>query len=99
MTCRYILLMLQPAHQMFESRKSRTVGVLTASEQRRLAVSSAGVLLTKTFELSNDVYLAMQSRGFRGEVYLLDDFEMRPLDWAALGAFAALSAAAIWSGR
>jgi cobalt/nickel transport system permease protein len=99
MTCRYILLMLQTAHEMFESRKSRTVGVMTASEQRRLAVSGAGVLLTKTFQLSGDVYLAMQSRGFRGEVYLLDDFQMTGLDWLAAIAFTALTAAAVWAGR
>jgi cobalt ECF transporter T component CbiQ len=99
MTCRYILLMLQTAHQMFESRKSRTVGVMSASEQRRMAVSSAGVLLTKTFQLSGDVYLAMQSRGFRGEVYLLDEFQMKRLDWMAVTAFAALAAAAVWTGR
>jgi cobalt ECF transporter T component CbiQ len=99
MTCRYILLMLQTAHEMFESRKSRTVGTMTASDQRRMAVSSASVLLTKTFQLSGDVYLAMQSRGFRGEVYLLDDFQMKPLDWMAAMAFTALTAAAVWAGR
>ncbi len=89
MTCRYILLMLQTAHEMFESRKSRTVGVMSASEQRRMAVAGASVLLTKTFQLSGDVYLAMQSRGFRGEVYLMDDFQMRRLDWMAMTTFAA----------
>ena len=99
MTCRYILLMLQTAHEMFESRKSRTVGVMTASEQRRMAVSGAGVLLTKTFQLSGEVYLAMQARGFRGEVYLLDDFQMTRLDWLAAMAFTALTAAAVWAGR
>jgi cobalt/nickel transport system permease protein len=99
MTCRYILLLLQTAHEMFESRKSRTVGAMTASEQRRMAVSSASVLLTKTFQLSGDVYLAMQARGFRGEVYLLDDFQMKRLDWMAAMAFAALTAAAVWAGR
>ena len=99
MTCRYILLMLQTAHEMFESRKSRTVGVMTASEQRRMAVSGASVLLTKTFQLSGDVYLAMQARGFRGEVYLLDDFQMRRLDWMSAMVFTALTAAAVWAGR
>jgi cobalt/nickel transport system permease protein len=99
MTCRYILLMLQTAHEMFESRKSRTVGVMTASEQRHMAVSGASVLLTKTFQLSGDVYLAMQARGFRGEVYLLDDFQMTRLDWLAAMAFTALAAVAVWAGR
>ena len=58
-----------------------------------MAVASAGVLLSRTFQLSGDVYLAMQARGFRGEVYLLDDFAMTRLDWLALAGFAALAAA------
>ena len=64
-----------------------------------LVVAAAGVLLSRTFQLSGDVYLTMQSRGFRGEVYLLDDFRMRRRDWFALAAFAALTLAAIWAGR
>lgn len=99
MTCRYILLMLQTAHDMFESRKSRTVGKLSAMDHRRLAASSAGVLLGKTYQMSGEVYLAMQSRGFRGEVYLLDDFAMRAVDWVALATFAGLATTAIWMGR
>ncbi|MGA2182940.1 MAG: cobalt ECF transporter T component CbiQ [Bryobacteraceae bacterium] len=99
MTCRYILLLLETAHEMFESRQSRTVGELTGPERRRMAVSSAGVLLSRSFQLSGDVYLAMQARGFRGEVYILDEFRMTRLDWTALLAFAALTAAAVWAGR
>ena len=64
-----------------------------------MAISSAGVLLSKSYRLSGEVYLAMQSRGFRGEVYVLDDFHMRGRDWMALAAFTALAAAAVWAGR
>jgi energy-coupling factor transporter transmembrane protein EcfT len=99
MTCRYILLMLETAHDMLESRRSRTVGALTGPERRRMTVSTAGVLLSRTSQLSGDVYLAMQSRGFRGEVYVLDDFRMSPLDWSAVAAFVALAGWAIWAGR
>jgi cobalt ECF transporter T component CbiQ len=98
MTSRYILLLVETAHDMFESRKSRTVGRLTAGDRRRMAVSGAGVLLGRTLQLGGDVYLAMQARGFRGEVYLLDDFSMAVADWFALAAFGALSAGAIWWG-
>ena len=64
-----------------------------------MAIASAGVLLSKTYRLSGEVYLAMQSRGFRGEVYVLDDFRMRTMDWFALGVFAGLAVAAGWAGR
>ncbi|MGO9231403.1 MAG: cobalt ECF transporter T component CbiQ [Bryobacteraceae bacterium] len=99
MASRYILLLLESAHEMFESRKSRAVGALAGAARRRMAVASAGVLLSRTLELSGDVYLAMQARGFRGEVHLLDDFTMKRLDWVALAGFAALATAGVWAGR
>jgi cobalt ECF transporter T component CbiQ len=99
MTYRYILLMLATAEEMFESRRSRMVGKLEAKEARRLAVATAGVLLSKTMQLSGDVYLAMQSRGFSGEVYVLDEFEMKRGDWSWLALFLALGAAAMWMGH
>ena len=98
MTYRYIFVMLQVAHDMFESRQSRAVGQLDAENQRRLATASVGVLLSKSFQLSNDVYMAMQSRGFLGEVYLLDDFKMQPHDWIALFAFVLVSGLVVWFG-
>ena len=99
MTHRYIFLILQTAHDMLESRRSRLVGDLDGPERRRIAVASIGVLLDKTFQLSGEVYLAMQSRGFRGEVYTLDEFIMRPRDWAALSGFAGVALLSIWLGR
>jgi cobalt ECF transporter T component CbiQ len=98
MTYRYIFLMLQTAHDMFESRRSRMIGKLEGHQARMLAAASVGVLLTKSFHLSNEVYLAMQSRGFRGEVDTLDEFQMQLRDWMAF-LFAFLAAAvAFWFG-
>jgi cobalt/nickel transport system permease protein len=99
MTYRYIFVILQTALDMFESRRSRTVGDLNPAESRRLAASAAGVLLSKSFQLSSDVHLAMQSRGFRGEIYLLQDFRARAYDWGWLAGFTVLAVAALWWGR
>jgi len=99
MTYRYVFLLLEAAHDMFESRRSRMVGELTGRERRRVAASSAGVLMSKTFDLSSEVYLAMQSRGFRGEVYILDGSRMQSFDWIMLAGFTLISAAAFWWGR
>jgi cobalt ECF transporter T component CbiQ len=98
MTYRYIFLMLQIARDMFESRQSRMIGTLEGPDQRRLAAASVGVLLGKSFQLSNDVYMAMQSRGFRGEVFTLDDFQMQPSDWGALIGFIIVAGIAFWFG-
>ncbi len=99
MTYRYIFVMLETARNMFEARQSRLVGALGGAESRRIAAASVGVLLTKSFYLNSEVYLAMQSRGFRGEVYSLDDFKMRRADWFALIGFALCALFAFWLGR
>jgi cobalt/nickel transport system permease protein len=99
MTYRYILLLLEGAHDMFVARRSRAVGRLTDGERRRLAGQHAGVLLGRSLQLGGEVYLAMQARGFRGEVLLVEDLAMTPADWLALAAFAAVAAFAIWAGR
>lgn len=90
MTYRYIFVILQTACDMFESRKSRTVGTLAPRDGRRLAASTAGVLLSKSLQLSGDVHLAMRSRGFQGEVYLLHEFRIVTADWWWLAGFAAV---------
>jgi len=99
MTHRYIFLLLETAQQMFESRQSRTVGRMPESERRKVVSRTAGVLMSKSIELSNEVYLAMLSRGFRGEVRLLTDFRLATRDYAALGAFMVTAFAAAWIGR
>ena len=99
MTYRYIFLFLQTAREMFEARSSRMVGELEPAAKRRLATSSAGVLLGKSLNLSEQVYSAMLSRGFRGEAFALDEFAMTKRDWLAAFGFALATVAAIWLGR
>jgi cobalt/nickel transport system permease protein len=99
MTHRYIFLLVETAGQMFESRQSRTVGHVKGAEGRRITARSAGVLLSKSIELSNEVYLAMQSRGFRGEIRILSDFHMRSWDYLGLAAFLAAGSLSSWIGR
>jgi energy-coupling factor transporter transmembrane protein EcfT len=99
MTHRYIFLLLETAQQMFESRQSRTVGMMPESERRKVVSRTAGVLMSKSIELSNEVYLAMLSRGFRGEVRLLTDFRLVARDYAALSLFFVAAFVAVWIGR
>ena len=99
MTYRYMFLFLAAARDMFESRESRLVGVLAPADRRRLATASAGVLLSKTLQVSGEVHLAMQARGFRGEIRLLDELQMHCGDWLRLAAFAGAAALAVWAGR
>jgi len=99
MTYRYIFLLLRTANDMFLSRKSRVVGRMSGATQRRMVAASAGVLLEKSMHLSGEVYLAMQSRGFRGHAYSLSVFRMQSLDWVWLCGALVIAAIAVWLGR
>ncbi len=99
MTYRYIYLLLRSANDMFLSRQSRVVGRLGGDEQRRLIAATSGSLLTKSLDLSSEVYLAMQSRGFRGQVVTLKPFKMTRRDWLWQALFLSTAAAAIFLGR
>jgi len=99
MTYRYIYLLLHTANDMFLSRKSRVVGRLSTSENQKMLAAISATLLTKSLNMSGEVYLAMQSRGFRGTMVTLRPFAMRPKDWAWLAALALVSALVIVLGR
>jgi cobalt/nickel transport system permease protein len=99
MTYRYIHALLHITADMFLSRKSRLLRRMNAAEGRHLAAATAGALLGKSLQFSGDVYLAMQSRGFRNVPVTLDAFKMKRLDWLAGAAVVLIAAAAIWLGR
>ena len=99
MTHRYVFLLIETANQMFESRESRSVGKLKESQQRSITARTAGVLLSKSMDVSYDVYLAMVSRGFRGDVRLLTDFRLKARDYVGLAMFTLIGVAAAWTGR
>ena len=99
MTYRYIFLFARTAQDMFEAREARLIGILEPADRRRLAAASAGLLLGKSIQMSGEVHLAMQARGFRGEVRLLEDRSMSSKDWLGVAAFAGIACAAMWLGR
>ncbi len=99
MTYRYIYLLLHIANNMFLSRKSRMVGKLSGAQERQVVGATAGVLLSRSLQMSSEVYLAMQSRGFYHAPRTMDPSHMKTIDWLAGLAILVAAAAAIWLGR
>jgi len=99
MTYRYIYLLLNITGDMFLTRKSRLLRRLPGPEERRLLAATAGTLLGKSLRVSSEVYLAMQSRGFRNTPRTLDTFRMRRMDYFAGAIVVMVSLTAIWFGR
>lgn len=95
MTYRYIYVLLHAANNMFLARKSRVVGRVSGGENRRWLANSMGMLFAKSYELSDQVYLAMQSRGFRGEAQVMESMVWRSADWIWLAVFVIVAGIAI----
>jgi len=73
MTYRYIFLFLRVAESMFLARKSRFIAKTNLKEQHRWLSARIGVLIGKSFNLSNEVHLAMLSRGWSGNPILFEE--------------------------
>jgi len=96
MTHRYIFVLLNTATQMFEARRSRIAAPMSSAQKRQMTMAAVGVLLDKSIQLSADIHLAMISRGYRGEIHLLDQFQTRQRDWWALCLALAVPILIVW---
>jgi cobalt/nickel transport system permease protein len=99
MTYRYVFVFLRMAQNMFEARRARLLAPLDEETQRTSAAAISAALLGRTFSLSSEVHSAMQARGFRGDIRLLDDLAMRRADWLQLAAMFTLAVLAVVVGR
>jgi cobalt/nickel transport system permease protein len=88
MAYRYIFLLLNAVTDMYTSRRSRQVGNGNAQheEGRRFVAATAGALFGKAHALSDEVHMAMVSRGYRGDAKTLRMIHMRALDWMFVAA-------------
>lgn len=96
MTYRYIFLLLRLSQDLMLARESRRVGRLSSGDERRWLATAAGVLFARTQHLGDEVYLAMLSRGYRGEVAVARERSLQWRDWLFL--WATLVAAAVAAG-
>jgi cobalt/nickel transport system permease protein len=95
MAYRYIFLMLESVTDMYEARKSRTMARVKHDRSARAFLgATAGALVGKANQLSEEVHQSMVARGYRGEARVLDTLRLRRADAVAL-VVAVLAAAVI----
>ena len=85
MTYRYIHLFLRTVEGMLLGKKSREISDAKIKEAHGWIASRLGVLVGKSYRLSNEVHLAMTSRGWNGNPTLMDDFSIGRIDWLWMG--------------
>jgi cobalt/nickel transport system permease protein len=86
MAYRYIFHLLGSVDDMYTARKSRMVGAEADLKASRSFVSaSAGALFGKAHALSEEVHMAMVSRGYTGNARSIDRYRVgtREVAWAA----------------
>jgi len=91
MTYRYLFLLLHTVNTMFLARQSRTIGGFSSAENRKWLTRALTTTLAKSQHLSEEVYLAMISRGYQGEIFVFNEFRVKRRDilWAAFAIAAA----------
>jgi cobalt ECF transporter T component CbiQ len=83
MTYRYIHMLLHESVEMFLSRKSRLLNKLPSKQEHELLGATGGVLLERSLQVSEEVYLAMQSRGYHHYPRTLSNFKFHWYDGLA----------------
>ena len=95
MAYRYIFLLLRAVEDLFLGRASRTVGETRSAERRRWIGTGLGTILSKSYQTSSDVHLAMVARGFTGDVRTLRGDSLRDEDWLFVSVSAVVLASAL----
>lgn len=81
MSYRYVFHLLGSVSDMYDARRARTVGTdRDVKAGRRFVAASAGALFGKAHALSEEVYLAMLSRGYSGHQRTLHHTRLRWID-------------------
>jgi len=80
MAYRYIYLLVEVLDNTHRALKSRIGSAVSTHKGQRLVAWNMAVLWLRSYQLSDQVYGAMRSRGYRGDPMVLEDFRFRIWD-------------------
>ena len=93
---RYVFALVRTVQDMALARKSRLVGPVASGEDRRFLGAAVATVFGKSQAASEQVHLAMTSRGYTGEARTLHTWRLRTLDVVWASGVAAILAALVW---
>ncbi|MBI5327804.1 MAG: cobalt ECF transporter T component CbiQ [Deltaproteobacteria bacterium] len=85
MTFRYVMVLIKIAEDSHFAKKARTIKPVTLKQSRDWLASRIWLIMERSMERAEDVYLAMTARGFDGDVKTMTVFEMKGIDYAWMG--------------
>jgi cobalt/nickel transport system permease protein len=84
MCYRYIFVFTDLISAFYTAKKSRSIKTLPLIEEQKWVGGRIGYTLIKSMDMGEKVHGAMVSRGFDGDVKIMDDFHARRRDYVAL---------------
>lgn len=96
LTYKYIFIFAKTVEDMHLAKKSRMVGDTSDSEARKWIADRIAVVFKKTQLRCEDIFSAMQSRGFSGDVRIYGFRKLAVKDYMAGLVFLTAGLAAIW---
>ncbi len=93
MCYRYLYLFVDIVENTYLAIKSRVGRMVSGKRGRHIVASSIASLWQRSYQLNEDVYKAMLSRGYTGESFVFKDFKIRLRDrlWMVLAAAISVS--------
>jgi len=98
LTYRYIFVMMETLGDMVDARKSRQVGACDKRQARTYAGNATGVLFAKSLAFTEELQMAMQSRGAGSPAKPSSMRNWRGVDSIAVAAGAVLLMLVVWQG-
>jgi cobalt/nickel transport system permease protein len=81
MCYRYIFLFVEMIESIYLAIKSRVGVTVYYKKGQHIVAWNIAYLWVRSYQLNEDVYKAMLSRGYRGEPLILEEFNMKSRDW------------------
>ncbi|HON35654.1 MAG TPA: cobalt ECF transporter T component CbiQ [Methanothrix sp.] len=83
MTYRYIFLLMELVREMYIAKKARTIRSRGLLDEQKWVGGRMGYTLVRSLDMSEKVHMAMASRGFTGEVHIMQQFRLSARDYIA----------------
>ena len=91
MTYRYIFLLMDLIRELYVAKKARTIRARGMFDEQKWVGGRMGYTLIRSLDMSEKVHMAMMSRGFSGDVHIMQEFKMQSRDYIACATALTLS--------
>lgn len=91
MAYRYIFLLMDLVREIYVAKKARTIKSRSMFEEQKWVGGRIGYTLIRSIDMSEKVHMAMTSRGYNGDVKVMQQFKMQNRDYIAAASAISLS--------